>query len=418
LTIAGSGRTIAHRYDFNQRDNPMFNQLEAAPPDAILGLNEAFGRDARPEKINLTTGVYKNAHGQTPILSCVKEAERRLFESEASKGYLGIDGLPEFSGRVRELIFGADHEITVSGRATSIQAPGGTGALRVAAEFLGKAFPGVTIWCSQPTWPNHPAIFQAAGVEVAEYGYFDETTNGLNFASMLDGLAAIPAGDVVCLHACCHNPTGVDPTAQQWEQVAEIIESRDLLPLVDFAYQGFGDGLEEDATGLRTLARPGRRLLVASSFSKNFGLYRERVGALTVVTGDADTAGIVLSRLKQTIRANYSNPPAHGAGVVTTILDDDLLRKEWQTELNGMRERINDMRQRLATGLAAAAPDHDFTNVGTQRGMFSFSGLSPAQVDRLREEHAVYLVRNGRMNVAGVTEENIGRLCESIATIL
>ncbi len=396
----------------------MFNQLEAVPPDAILGLNEAFGLDTRPDKINLTTGVYKDGDGQTPILACVKEAERHLVESEASKGYLGIDGLPEFSARVRELIFGADHEITVSGRATSIQAPGGTGALRVAAEFLAQAFPGVKIWCSRPTWPNHPAIFRAAGVDVAEYGYFDEATNGLNFASMLDGLASIPAGDVVCLHACCHNPTGVDPTVEQWQQVAEIIDGRGLLPLVDFAYQGFGDGLEEDATGLRTLARPGRRLLVASSFSKNFGLYRERVGGLTVVTGDAETAGVVLSRLKQTIRANYSNPPAHGAGIVTTILDDDALRSQWETELTGMRDRINDMRQQLAERLAAAAPGHDFRNVADQRGMFSFSGLSTAQVDCLREDHAIYLVRNGRMNVAGVTERNIGRLCESIAAVL
>jgi len=396
----------------------MFQQLEAAPPDAILGLNEAFTRDTTTGKINLTTGVYKDASGSTPVLECVKEAERRLIESEVSKGYLGIDGMKEFSDASRGLLFGADHEITDSGRATTVQAPGGTGALRVAAEFLAAAFPEATIWCSRPTWPNHPNIFRAAGLAISEYGYYDEATRGLDAQAMLDSLAQVPAGDIVCLHACCHNPTGVDPSIEQWGQIAEIVADRGLLPLVDFAYQGFGDGLESDAAGLRALARPGCRMLVASSFSKNFGLYRERVGALTVVTGDSDTASVVLSHLKRTIRGNYSNPPAHGAGIVTTILDDAELRAGWEVELAEMRSRINDMRQALANGLSAAAPDHDFSSVIRQRGMFSFSGLSPEQVDRLKDEFGIYMVRNGRINVAGVTADNVGKLCESIAAVL
>ena len=396
----------------------MFQQLEAAPPDAILGLNEAFARDTTEAKINLTTGVYKDAGGTTPVLECVKEAERRLVETEASKGYLGIDGMQEFSAASRALLFGTDHEVTGSGRATTVQAPGGTGALRVAAEFLATAFPDSSIWCSRPTWPNHPNIFRSAGLPISEYGYYDEATRGLDAQAMLDDLARIPAGDIVCLHACCHNPTGVDPSLEQWNQIAEIVADRGLLPLVDFAYQGFGDGLESDAAGLSALARPGCRMLVASSFSKNFGLYRERVGALTVVTGDSDTASVVLSRLKRTIRCNYSNPPAHGAGIVTTILGDAELRAGWETELAEMRSRINDMRQALADGLTAAAPGHDFSSVTRQRGMFSFSGLSPEQVDRLKDDFGIYMVRNGRINVAGVTTDNVGKLCESIAAVL
>mgnify|MGYP001232623264 CR=1 FL=1 len=396
----------------------MFEQLEAAPPDAILGLNEAFARDTTEGKINLTTGVYKDAGGTTPVLACVKEAERRLVETESSKGYLGIDGMPDFGDAARQLLFGADHEITSSGRAATIQAPGGTGALRVAAEFLATAFPGTRIWGSQPTWPNHPNIFRAAGLELGEYAYYNAESRGLDAPALFDSLAQIPEGDIVCLHACCHNPTGVDPSPEQWQQVADIVAERRLLPLVDFAYQGFGDGLEEDAVGLRALAKPGSRLLVASSFSKNFGLYRERVGSLTVVTGSPETASIVLSRLKRTIRCNYSNPPAHGASTVTTVLADDSLRSQWESELADMRNRINDMRIALAEGLAAAAPDHDFSFITRQRGMFSFSGLTAEQVDRLKEEHGVYMVRNGRINVAGVTSDNVGRLCESIAKVL
>ena len=396
----------------------MFQQLQAAPPDAILGLNEAFARDTTDGKINLTTGVYKDAGGTTPVLECVKEAERRLVETETSKGYLGIDGMKEFGDATRGLLFGADHEITTSGRTATIQAPGGTGALRVAAEFLATAFPEAKIWCSRPTWPNHPGIFSAAGLEVAEYGYFDAATGTLDAQALLDSLAQIPAGDIVCLHACCHNPTGVDPTPEQWQEVSRVIADGGLLPLVDFAYQGFGDGLEPDSAGLRALAGPGCKLLVASSFSKNFGLYRERVGALSVVTGDPDTAAVVLSRLKQTIRANYSNPPSHGAAIVTTILGDDQLRTGWETELATMRARINDTRRALADGLAETAAGHDFSSITRQRGMFSFSGLSPEQVDQLKNEFGVYMVRNGRINVAGVTPENVGRLCESIAAVL
>jgi len=396
----------------------MFQHLQAAPPDAILGLNEAFAADTTEGKINLTTGVYKDATGITPVLDCVKQAERRLVETETSKGYLGIDGMKEFGDRARGLLFGTEHEITTSGRTATIQAPGGTGALRVAAEFLRRAFPDARIWCSRPTWANHTGIFTAAGLEVDAYGYYDAAAGTLDAQALLDSLAKIPAGDIVCLHACCHNPTGVDPSIEQWQEMSQVISDRGLLPLVDFAYQGFGDGLEADAEGLRALADAGGPLLVASSFSKNFGLYRERVGALSVVTPDPDTASMVLSRLKQTIRTNYSNPPSHGAAIVTTILADAELRGGWETELADMRTRINDTRQDLADGLAATGCNHDFSVITRQRGMFSFSGLSPEGVDRLKNEFGVYIIRNGRINVAGVTPDNVGRLCESIAAVV
>lgn len=396
----------------------MFKHLEAAPPDAILGLNEAFGKDPSSDKINLTTGVYKDADGQTTVLDCVKEAERWLLDNESTKSYLGIDGMPGFGERVRDLLLGEDHEINTSRRAATIQSPGGTGALRVAGEFLARTFPEARIWCSRPTWANHGAIFRAAGIEVAEYSYFDAASNSLDLSAFLDDLAQIPPGDIVCLHGCCHNPTGVDPSPEQWQQVAEIVSERGLLPLVDFAYQGFGDGLDSDTTGLQALSQPGCQLLIASSFSKNFGLYRERVGALTVTTSDSDTADIVLSVLKQTIRANYSNPPSHGAAIVTTILDDQSLRQQWEDELALMRTRINTMRRRFVEEMSLAAPDHDFRFVTAQRGMFSFSGLSTEQVDRLREDHAVYMVRNGRINVAGLTETNVAPFCQSIAKVL
>ena len=396
----------------------MFTELDSAPPDAILGLNEAFGRDESPDKINLTIGVFRDASGRTPILECVKEAERRLVESETTKGYLGIDGMPEFGEHAQRLLFGAGHEIIESGRAVTAQTPAGTAALRVAAEFLHEAFPSARIWCSRPTWPNHPSVFAAAGIEVAEYRYFDPATNGLDLDGFLDDLAAIPAGDIVCLHACCHNPTGVDPSPDDWLRVADIVGERALLPLVDFAYQGFGSGLDEDAAGLRALCRPGTELLVASSFSKNFSLYRERVGALTVVTGDEETAAVVLSRLKRCVRSSYSNPPSHGAAVVTTILDDDLLRTGWHHELAAMRDRIRSLRTLFAKTMAATGAAGDFDFITRQQGMFSFSGLSAEQVDRLREEHSVYMVRNGRLNVAGISEQSVERLCQAIASVL
>ncbi|MEX1042572.1 MAG: amino acid aminotransferase [Pirellulaceae bacterium] len=396
----------------------MFQQVQTAPPDSILGLNDAFKADTSPEKINLSVGVYKDASGQTPVLKCVKAAERRLVDSENTKSYLPIDGRPDYCRLVRGLMLGDDHEIITSNRAATVQTPGGTGALRVAADFIAHTFPQSTVWLSQPTWPNHPSIFESAGLKIATYPYFDKQTNGLAFDTMLDALKQIPAGDTVLLHGCCHNPSGIDPTPQQWKKIADVIAERGLLPLLDFAYQGFGEGLTEDAAGLLELARPGQELMVCSSFSKNFGLYNERVGALTVVAADTDREQAVLSQLKRVIRANYSNPPTHGAAVVETILTDIQLRSQWEGELAEMRNRINGMRKLLVEKIEALGIDRDFSFIADQKGMFSFSGLNPAQVDELRTKHAIYIVGSGRINVAGISEGNVDRLCAGIEAVL
>lgn len=397
----------------------MFDALAMAPPDSILGLAEAFKNDPNPRKINLSVGVYKDERGNTPILACVKEAERWLLESEKSKGYLSIEGHAEYDARVQELLFGSGHEILTSGRAVTAQTPGGTGSLRVAADFLHKHFPAAKVWLSKPTWANHGAIFTAAGQQVESYAYIDSAGQRLDFEAMLGALAKIPAGDIVLLHACCHNPTGIDPTAVQWKQIANVVHERKLLPLVDFAYQGFGDGLEEDAAGLRELAQPGKELLVCSSFSKNFGLYGERVGALTVVAASADAAQRALSQVRISIRTNYSNPPAHGAAIVAAVLSDSQLRRQWESELAAMRDRIHKMRRLFVQTMRAKAPKYDFSFLESQKGMFSFSGLTNMQVDELRTKHAVYVVGNGgRINVAGMTEQNMLALCDAIAAVL
>ena len=297
------------------------------------------------------------------------------------------------------------------------QTPGGTGALRVAADFIHSELPKARIWCSQPTWANHANVFAAAGVATESYPYFDAPSNGLDLDSMLEALRNIPAGEVVLLHACCHNPTGIDPTPEQWKAIAEVIAQCELLPLVDFAYQGFGDGLNEDRQGLLTLCEHCKDLLICTSFSKNFGLYRERVGALTAVASDPDAAGSVLSQIKRCVRANYSNPPAHGAAIVSTILADALLRQTWESELSEMRERVNGMRTLFVQTMQSLNVDHDFTFIEKQRGMFSFSGLSRLQVDELRNRHSIYVVGSGRVNVAGMTESNMPQLCEAIAAV-
>jgi aspartate/tyrosine/aromatic aminotransferase len=397
----------------------MFDTLPLAPPDAILGLTEAFNRDPNPRKINLSVGVYKDEQGKTPILASVKEAERRLLASEQNKGYLPIEGHAEYDACVQELLFGAGHEILTSRRAVTAQTPGGTGSLRVAADFLNKHFPAARLWHSKPTWANHGAIFAAAGMKVEAYPYIDAAGRGLDFAAMLAGLEQIPTGDVVLLHACCHNPTGIDPTRDQWREIAAVVQERNLLPLVDFAYQGFGEGLVEDAAGLVALAQPGRDLVVCSSFSKNFGLYGERVGALTIVAGNADAAQRALSQVKISIRTNYSNPPTHGAAIVATALADPQLRSQWEAELAAMRGRIHQMRRLFVATMKQKAPQHDFSFLASQKGMFSFSGLTNVQVDELRSKHAVYVVGNGgRINVAGMTETNMPALCEAIAAVL
>lgn len=396
----------------------LFDTLTMAPQDAILGLTEAFKQDANPAKINLSVGVYKDAAGKTPVLHSVKCAEERILATETSKSYLSIQGSSEYAAVVQALLFGPDHEILNSRRATTAHTPGGTGALRVAGDFIKALFPNTQVWLSQPTWPNHPDVFRAAGLELKTYPYFDPATNGLAFDSMLAVLKQIPTGDVVVLHGCCHNPTGIDPTPAQWAQIADVVQERKLLPLVDFAYQGFAEGIRADAYGLLALCRPGVELLVASSFSKNFGLYNERVGALTIVASSAAAAEAALSHVKRSIRANYSNPPAHGGAIVTTVLNDPALRAEWEAEVQTMRERINTMRQLFVATLAAKGIDRDFSFIAQQRGMFSFSGLTKEQVDMLRQNYAIYIVGSGRINVAGMTEANMDPLCEAIAAVL
>jgi aspartate aminotransferase len=398
---------------------PMFDALPLAPPDAILGLTDAFRRDSNPRKINLSAGVYKDEQGNTPILESVKEAERRLLSSEKSKGYLSIEGHPEYAARVQEMLFGSGSEVLAARRAVTAQTPGGTGALRVAADFLSKHFSQAKVWLSKPTWANHAAIFAAAGLKTDYYAYLDAAARGLDFPAMIAALRGAAAGDVVLLHACCHNPSGIDPTREQWREIAAVVAERKLLPLVDFAYQGFGDGIDEDAAGLRELLATSREMLICSSFSKNFGLYGERVGALTLVANSAEAAERALSQIRVSIRTNYSNPPTHGAAIVATILGDAALRKQWEQELAAMRSRIHEMRRMFVVTMRGKAPQHDFSFLDSQRGMFSFSGLSNMQVDELRNKHSVYVVGNGgRINVAGMTRENIEPLCEAIAAVL
>lgn len=396
----------------------MFEGVSPAPPDAILGLTEAFRKDPNPKKINLGVGVYKDESGRTPVLDSVKQAEERLLQTEATKSYLDIAGSPEYAAAVQSLLFGDDHEVLKSKRAVTAQAPGGTGALRIAAELLARLAPGKRIWISDPTWPNHPSVFRAAGLEVAVYPYFDAALNGINTEKFMAALEQIPEGDILLIHGCCHNPTGSDLSLEQWARVGEIVAERQLLPLIDFAYQGFANGLREDAAGMLNVIRPGSEALVASSFSKNFGLYNERVGALTLLARDEAAAQSVLSHLKQTIRANYSNPPAHGAAIVTTVLTDPTLRAQWETEVSAMRERINTMRHLFVETLNEKGVDRDFSFIANQRGMFSFSGLNADQVKALRDEYAIYVVGGGRINVAGMSEANMDYLCGAIAEIL
>jgi aspartate/tyrosine/aromatic aminotransferase len=396
----------------------MFEAVPTAPPDPILGITEAFNADPRTGKINLSVGVYKDAAGGTPVLGVVKEAERRLLEQEKSKGYKPISGDPEYCRLVQDLLFGKDHEIVKSGRAATAHTPGGTGALRVAADYLSVCHPGVTVWSSDPTWENHRKIFEAAGLEQGTYPYFDARKNALDLEGMLGQLRALPKGDVVLLHACCHNPSGVDPTPEEWQRITDVVAERGLLPLVDFAYQGFGEGLEADALGLHTLAASAPELLVCSSFSKNFGLYNERTGALSVVAKERAAAQAVLSQLKICIRTNYSNPPAHGGAIVSTILGDTALRARWEAELAEMRSRIHSMREEFARTLEAKGAKTDFSFITRQKGMFSFSGLSREQVDRLKSDHGVYIVGSGRINVAGMTADNLGPLTDAILAVL
>jgi aspartate/tyrosine/aromatic aminotransferase len=392
--------------------------LTPAPPDPILGLTEAFKADTRPNKVNLAVGVYVGDNGVTPVLSCVLEAERRLLEAAGPKGYLPIDGRPAYRNAVRDLIFGADHEIVTSGRSATAQTPGGTGALRVAADFLVQTGASKNVWMSEPTWPNHPQLFTLAGFQTRTYPYLDESGRGIDVGKMLGALRSAARGDAVILHGSCHNPSGVDPDADTWAAIAEVAVENQLIPVVDFAYQGFGFGLREDADWLTGLARPGLEFLVCSSYSKNFSLYNERVGALTIVGADAERAASALSHVKIAIRSNYSNPPAHGADVVATILADPDLRARWEVELAEMRNRILGNRNRLVQALQEAGVPGNWEPIGQQRGMFALLGLSAEQVARLRDEFAVYVVSKGRINVAGITPNNLETVVAAVKAVI
>jgi aspartate/tyrosine/aromatic aminotransferase len=392
--------------------------LTPAPPDPILGLAETFRADSRPNKVNLSVGVYVDDSGVTPVVPSVLEAERRLLEKAGSKGYLPIDGRAGYKNVVRDLVFGPDHEIVTGNRSATAQTPGGTGALRVAADFLLQTGSSKTIWLSEPTWPNHPQLFTLAGFAPRTYPYLDESGRAIDVGKMLGALRSAVPGDVVLLHGSCHNPSGVDPDAETWAAIGEIIVERELVPIVDFAYQGFGFGLREDADWLVGLARPGLEFLVCSSFSKNFALYNERVGALTVVAADAARAASALSHVKIAIRANYSNPPAHGADIVETILSDPALRTQWESDLAGMRNRILGNRAALVEALVAAGVRGNWEPIRHQRGMFALLGLSADQVARLRDEFAVYVVGKGRINVAGLSSANLTHVVESVKVVI
>jgi len=395
----------------------IFAGLTPMLPDPILGLTEEYNRDPRPGKVSLAAGVFVDETGITPVLDTVAEAEARILAAQTTKLYKPVAGDPAYLRPVRDLVFGAGNGTVAEGRVETLHTPGGTGALRVAADLVYRIRPGATVWLSTPTWPNHPQVFAAAGLQTASYPYLDASTATLDAVGMLAALRAAPAGDAVLLHACCHNPTGIDPTPELWRQIGDVIAERGLLPLVDFAYQGFGDGLEADAHGLLELIRPGSELLVASSFSKNFSLYDERVGALSLVAATREDAVTLLSHARVAVRANYSSPPAHGGEVVATILSDAGLRTRWIAEVTAMRQRISGNRQLFVDGLRdAGAPD--FSRLFQQKGMFSLLGMSADQVRRLKEDHAVYVVGGGRVNVAGITQSNLEPACRAIAAVL
>jgi aspartate/tyrosine/aromatic aminotransferase len=396
----------------------MFETVTVAPPDPILGITDAFNADPNPKKINLSVGVYKDAAGKTPVLPSVKEAEKRILTAETNKSYMPISGDPKYGKLVLELLFGADHDIVKSGRGATAHCPGGTGALRVAADYIAKLHGKPTVYVSDPTWANHNQIFEAAGLKVASYPYFDKATNGVAFDALMAAMDKMNPGDVVLLHGCCHNPTGADPNNEQWTKIGQKLAAKGLFPVIDFAYQGFGSGLNEDAEGLRELVKHVKELLICSSFSKNFGLYNERVGALTIVGQKKEQVDAVFSQVKVVIRANFSNPPAHGSNIVVTILGDPQLRAQWESELAGMRDRINGMRKLFVDTLARVGVKKNFEFIIHQRGMFSFSGLTKGQVERLKKEYAIYIVGSGRINVAGMTTDNMEPLCKAIASVM
>ncbi len=396
----------------------LFHAVELAPRDPILGLNEQFATDPNPAKVNLGVGVYYDDNGKLPLLRCVAEAERQLMESPAPRGYLPIDGIAAYDQAVQGLVFGADSEIVRNGRVATVQALGGTGGLKVGADFLRRLDPRAKVLISDPSWENHRALFTNAGFEVGSYPYYDAQRRGVAFEAMLGALNGAAPGTVVVLHACCHNPTGYDLTPEQWRQVVGAVQARGLVPFLDMAYQGFGDGIAEDGAVVGLFVESGMDFLVSTSFSKSFSLYGERVGALSVVCASKDEAARVLSQLKIVIRTNYSNPPTHGAQVVARVLTTPALRTVWEDELAGMRQRIKQMRHALVDKLREAGVAADMSFITRQRGMFSYSGLTQAQMQRLRSEFGVYGVDSGRICVAALNSRNINAVSRAIAAVM
>lgn len=392
--------------------------VQMAPRDPILGVTETFNADKNPNKVNLGVGVYYDDNGKVPLLECVRRAETRLAETSAPRSYLPIDGLPAYDRAVQALVFGADSAAARENRVITVQALGGTGGLKIGADFLRRIVPDAQVWISEPSWENHRALFESAGFAVNTYPYYDPSARDVDFAGMIAKLRTLPPASIVVLHACCHNPTGVDLTAEQWTAVIETVVARGLVPFVDIAYQGFGEGIDADGEVVRRFARAGGPVFVSNSFSKSFSLYGERVGALSVVAGSSEEAARVLSQLKRTVRTNYSNPPTHGSQIVATVLTTPELRAVWETELGQMRERIRGTRRQLVEKLRARAPRADFGFVMRQRGMFSYSGLSKSQVARLREEFSVYAVDSGRICVAALNSRNVDYVADAIARVI
>jgi len=396
----------------------MFQHLEPYAGDPILSLNEAFHADPRPHKVNLSIGIYFDDDGRVPVLDCVHTAEAGLLAAAGPKPYLPIEGAAAMRNAVQALLFGADHEAVTSGRVATLQTVGSSGGLRVGADFIARWLPASAVWVSDPSWDNHRAMFEGAGLAVHTYPYYDSTTGGLRFDAMLATLRTLPAHSVVLLHACCHNPTGVDLSPAQWQQLLPVLRERELLAYLDIAYQGYGQGIEEDAFAIRLLASAGLTFFVANSFSKSMSVYGERAGALSVVCSSRAEAELVLGQMKATVRRNYSSPAIHAAGIVSRVLGDPALRASWEADVAAMRERILAMRRCLHGVLAAKLPGRDFGYFLSQRGMFSYPGLTVAQVDRLRDEHAVYLVRSGRMCVAGLNTKNVEPVAAAMAAVL
>lgn len=392
--------------------------VEMAPRDPILGLTEAFNADNNPSKVNLGVGIYYDDSGKVPLLECVQRAERQMTDAPVTRSYLPIDGLPAYDKAVQLLVFGKDAPAIKEKRVVTVQALGGTGGLKLGADFLRRTVPSAQVWISDPSWENHRALFEGAGFTVNSYPYYEPACRSLHFGGMAAALRELTAGSIVVLHACCHNPTGVDLSLQQWDAVIDIVKQRGLVPFLDMAYQGFGDGLDADAEAVRRFSRAGCAVFVSSSFSKSVSLYGERVGALSVVTASADEAARVLSQLKRVVRTNYSNPPTHGGQVVATVLETPELRMLWEKELATMRDRIRSMREQLAAKLAARVPGQDFSYVTRQRGMFSYSGLSREAVAKLREQFGVYAVDTGRICVAALNSGNIDYAADAIASVM